>query len=405
MSNSVFFKHPDSLITTSNEHRLFVKIDDKWVEHPNAMLHKSEITETPSTDLGKDGDYYAYYVHEYNEIPYSENFSKDIWHKENVTLKNETSFVLPFNNPTIVFPSQDNTKHNLSYYFANTVDTYTFSVYFIAHSKLKIGLMLSDRNETVYYKVRFNSKSGNVAGDLNEYKIDTITSTEKPKNLSYTITPIFENAFRLSVSAKIENKPTLKATIQILDDELNEEFRPEDTSYGMWINGAQLDKNANEPLKYIYNNGEKTIRTAFSKLYVKENNGWTLLENNKVFYSKGIPSNKIGEDGDICCHESLLGLDPFVRFGNASDINDIEEGIVFYDEKKDKWFIKNGKKKTDVYELMYKNASTFKHDMAMALTLNQHTYHTYNGQGRYSHRHGLNTGGNVNFWNRIKYGR
>ena len=405
MSNSVFFKHPDGLITTSNEHRLFVKTDDKWVESTN-FLYKSEIQETPSSDLGKNGDYYAYYVHKYNEIPYSENFSKDIWHKENVTLKKETHLVLPYNNPTIVYPSLEKAKHTLRYYFANTDDTYTFSLYFISHSKLNMQLMLSDNNETTGYKVRFNYNESDLFGDtdIQDKITDEKFGEEMVQNCNHSITKISSNAFRLSVSAKIINKPTIKATIQLLDKNLNEEFLPDDISYGMWINGAQLDKNPDVPLPYIYNDGEIIPMNTLGKLYIKVDSQWDELENNKVWYSKDIPSNKLGENGDICCYESLLGLEPYVRFGKAKDNKD--EGVIFYDPDSDKWFvnsIKNGK--TEAYELMYKNASTFKHDMAMALTLNQHTYHTYNGQGRYSHRHGLNTGGNVNFWNRIKYGR
>lgn len=405
MSNSVFFKHPDGLITTSNEHRLFVKTDDKWFESTN-FLYKSEIQETPLTDLGKNGDYYAYYVRKYNEIPYSENFSKNVWHKENVALKKETHLVLPYNNPTIVYPSLEKAKHTLSYYFANTDDTYTFSLYFISHSKLNMQLMLSDNDETTGYKVCFKHNESDLFGDTDiQDKIEVKTVGEGGiENCNHTITQISSNAFRLSVSAKIIDKPTIKATIQLLDKNLNEEFLPDDISYGMWINGAQLDKNSDKPLPYICNDGEIIPMNNLGQLYKKIDGQWSKLENNKVWYSKGIPSDKLGENGDICCYESLLGLEPYVRFGKAKDNED--EGVIFYDPNSGKWFvnsIKNGK--TEAYELMYKNASTFKHDMAMALTLNQHTYHTYNGQGRYSHRHGLNTGGNVNFWNRIKYGR
>ena len=266
--------------------------------------------------------------------------------------------------------------------------------------------MLSDNDETIGYKVCFNHNESDLFGDTDiQDKIEVKTVGEGGiENCNHTITQISSNAFRLSVSAKIIDKPTLKATIQLLDKNLNEEFLTDDISYGMWINGAQLDKNSDKPLPYICNDGEIIPMNTLGQLYKKIDGQWSKLENNKVWYSKGIPSDKLGENGDICCYESLLGLEPYVRFGKAKDNKD--EGIIFYDPNSGKWFVNTIKNdKTEAYELMYKNASAFKHDMAMALTLNQHTYHTYNGQGRYSHRHGLNTGGNVNFWNRLKYGR
>ena len=409
MSNSIIFKHQDGLITTSNEKRLFKKIGEeidgqlkyKWVEQPGVMLHKSEINLEPKKEDGNNGDYYASYIQKQNEIIYSEDFTQDIWYSNNITLKKASDILFPFNAPTIVYPDKSNSKHNLSYYFANNEEIYTFSIYFMGNSKLNIGLMLSNNEETNGYKINFNSDAGNAIGDLNlEEKITKSFIGEELPIYGHTIEKISENTYRISITGQILTYPTIKATIQILDNELNEEFEPENSTFGLWINAAQLDKNATQPSRYIYNNGEITLINSFYKLYHKSNDDWNPLESNRVLYSKDIPSSKIGNEGDICCIESLLTLEPYVRFGSSSTTTKEANnaGIIFYDKSKNKWFVRTGSKKNDVYELVYKNASTTKHDMAMALTLNQHTYHTYNGYGKYSFRKGFNTGGNMNFW-------
>ena len=117
--------------------------------------------------------------------------------------------------------------------------------------------------------------------------------------------------------------------------------------------------------------------------------------------------------------DSILCLYPFVRFGNTENVSRLDRplGFMYYDNKEGSWYIKTrksirkvkvGKVGNDWIErtfysdckLMLGSQSADRKAIAMAITLNQQTYNTYNRYGLKLLRPGFNTGGNTNFWMR-----
>lgn len=408
MENSVDFIHPKSLIQTSSDKKLFVKSNSGWEEQDNIM-YKSEY-HLPS-DEGNNGDFFAKYYRRYNYIKYSENFTLYPWAKRKCSVRDNQLYKFPYNNCKELYDFEEYGEHALVYEFYNNFNTiYTFSIYAKLRNLRKIQLALMDYHEEYGVKARFDLSTG--TGSLIPYGSQVgITDT----NYSIELADETMNVYRISITASIGNAIALKAKINVLDNSFNEEFSI-DSGNTICINGAQLSKSANvEP--YLYSNGKYASALSFEKLYKKENNTW-IETNNNVYYLTEKPS-EIGIIGDIAVMDSILCLYPFVRFGNTENVSRLDRplGFMYYDNKEGSWYIKTrksirkvkvGKVGNDWIErtfysdckLMLGSQSADRKAIAMAITLNQQTYNTYNRYGLKLMRPGFNTGGNTNFWMR-----
>ena len=410
MENSINFIHPKALIQTSTDKKLFVKENGDWKEK-DSELFKSEY-HLPSEE-GKTGDYFAKYYRRYNYIKYSENFEEYPWNINNLTLSKEPLFRFPYNICQKIKGLQTYGEHSLSYDFYNDLNTpYTFSIYAKLGDLSNIQLSLSDYNMTQGIKAKFDLNNG--SGSLSTYgNQDNITDI----NYSILLDDEILNVYRISITGLFKGAIALKAKINVLDEEFNEFFSEDNNTYGLYINGAQISKStALEP--YLYSKGKYASALSFDKLYIKNSNNWIKTSSNLYYLTKE-PSLDFGNDGDIAVLDSILRLYPFVKFGNAENVSILDRplGFMYYNNKEGNWYIKTnkslkkvvvGKRGTeDIIRTFYSDCRlmieepTADHKaIAMAITLNQQTYNTYNRYGLKLLRPGFNPGGNTNFWMR-----
>ena len=386
MENAINFIHSDDMLLTSSDGKLYKKSDNTWKEINN-ILYKSEF-HTPSSGIGNNGDYYAKYYRKYNFFLYSEDFTQNAWNKVHCHLNKETTINFPYNSVTKITVTNENTEHGLDYLFYNELKTpYTFSIYVQKNEIQYISLSLSDQDNEYGYRLKANLIN-------NTIKKESYGSTTDISNMSANIEKINDNVSRIWVTAQFKTTLILKASIRLLDDNENFIFSVPNETYGLFINGAQLVQSL-KPEKYIYSNGQYANVLLLENLYLKSNNTWKVISN-KLIYLNNL-DNMLGENDDIACVEAILKLKPLILAGSSDNINRWHRpiGTLHYNKNKDKWYVTT--KKGD-YALQFKHPKPNYRDAAIAISLNQQIYQTYDRYGRPSLFKGFNTGGNYNFW-------
>lgn len=387
MENSINFLHPIDTIKSSTDGKLYKKEDNEWIEISN-ILYKSE-KKLPDDNLGENGDYYAKYYRKYNYFLYSEDFSQKVWNKNNCDVNKEPTLLFPYNQSTKLTASETLSEHSLEYLFYNKLrTTYTFSLYVHRNEIRNIALVLAEQDEKYGYTLKVNLLN-------NTFESSTFGDTEGISNTNANIEALDNNVVRIWITAKFNTALILKAAIKLLDNDNNEVFKPDNKTYGLFINGAQLVEST-EPEEYILSNGKYATALILKNLYTKNEDKWEIT-NNKVFFLNKLPTKSVGTNGDISCIDALIELSPVVMFGDSKNINRWKRpvGTMFYNKHKDKWYVKT---KRGDYSLEFVKPKPDYHAAAIAISLNQQIYQTYDKYGRVSHFKGFNTGGNYNFW-------
>lgn len=413
MKTSINLLHPMNLIQTYTDNQMFVKTGEGWRES-SYNIYKSEKS-LPDNDLGNNGDYYAKYTRRYNLIKNSENFTAQEWHTNNITYASEDSVVFPYN-PS--FKAKGFTKRELHQcYKTFSMEEglpYTFSLFAKANELFNIRLSLCNYEMTYGVNVTANLYEGTI-------KIATFGNASNIVTYGGRIEPFDADngVYRISVTAYFRNINIGRLKFNILNNAGNDVFVAPSPEHGLFINGAQLSQSSSAE-DYLYTNGKTASAISFDALYRKINNEW-LVTNNKLYYFlDNTIDNGVGDVGDLGFNFAMLNLEPFIRFGNAHNTNKFRnpEGFMYYDDSKNAWFIKTRKslkiipvgKNSDgqvIERIIYgdcqlmlegESESNVRHQIAMAITLNQQTYNTYNRYGMNIPKHGFNTGGNTNFW-------
>lgn len=387
MENSINFLHPLDTIKSSTDGKLFRKNSNKW-EEVDGILYKSE-KKLPTSEIGNNGDFYAKYYRKYNYFLYSEDFTQNAWNKNHCNLNKESTIVFPYNPATKMTATVENTEHSMEYLFYNELRTpYTFSLYVRKNEIRHIALMLSEQDEKYGYVIKVNLIN-------NTFTQSQFGTTSDIKNASANIEKIDDNVVRIWVTAQFNTTLILKAAIKLMNENNNYIFSVPNETYGLFINGAQLVESI-KPEEYILSNGKYATALMLQQLYNKINNNWSEI-NNTILYLNKEPTSTVGNNGDLACMDSIIKLNPLILFGNSENINRWKRpiGTLHYNKNKDKWYVTT--KKGD-YSLVFVNPKPNYSGAALAITLNQQIYQTYERYGRPSHFKGFNTGGNYNFW-------
>lgn len=387
MENSINILHPIDTIKSSFDGKLFHKLDGNWTE-TNNILYKSEY-KYPTNDIGNDGDFYAKYYRKYNYILYSEDFSQKSWNKNHCNINVEPTLYFPYNNPTKLSATNELSEHGMDYLFYNELrNTYTFSIHVRRNEIRHISILLSDSKEKYGVKLNTNLIT-NVA------TIERFGATDDIENIDGNIEILSDGVVRIWVTAKFKTTLILKAGIKLLNDNMNNIFQPENETSGLFINGAQLVI-SDIPEEYILSNGKYATQLVLKKLYNKIDGEW-VEKGGKIHYLTSEPTQSFGLNGDLACLDSIITLNPMVRFGTSENVGKWVRpvGTMYYNPYQDKWFVKTKKAE---YSLVFKEPRPNYYGAAIAMTLNQQVYQTANRYGAVRHMKGFNTGGNRNFW-------
>lgn len=435
---AIHIDHFKPMIATTNDSQFFVKESGEW-KTITSNLYKSEFNETPSNDLGVAGDYYAYYFRRYNFIPYSESFVDDrgnliLWKSFKTNIKQEPLMFFPENaNPYKLRATTDMSKHYIYYTFSCKKNApYTFSVYVRKsnYDQLKITLANADDSTGICNTVNLTNGTATLSTYGESLRISQ-------SNATCEVYDELEKVYRISVSGAILDALNLRVSVKMLNENGEEEFRPVDEEKGFFLNGFQISKNA-QLENYLVSTDKAATALTFIKLWKKlpaDNshpissypNGYWVSTNNNLHQLSEKPSLDLGINGDIATIDAILTLKPFVIFGNANykiTMNDKTEesnsdilinkniyprpqsktitlikgikdrGTLFYSKKNDAWYIRTKKGNC---RLMLKNPKPDYLDIAIAMSLGQQTYMTYNRGAKFVFRHGRNLGGNINF--------
>ena len=343
MENSVNLIHSHSLIRTNHDRRMFVKTDGTWIEQKNDM-YKSEFDIPTSTD-GYDGDYFAKLIRRYNNIIFSEDFTKDEWTKTNVTVTPNSSLKFPSNSCTKVSGFTTNAEHSLSYDYQNLAgENNTFSIYAKAGELSRIIVSLNDFDLSRGVRLKVNltdgSKTQETYGSMSNVS-DIQTSCELIDSKT--------TVYRIAVSAKIVGAAAVRCKITFTDNSFNESFTAP-VSEGVYINAAQLSPSKTvEP--YLYSNGVRANTLALEQMYKKSGTDWQTVDKKLVYSPSYPPSNDLGNDGDIAVSEPILTIGPAVRFGDGSNVTNAQRpvGFMYYNVEDESWYVKTRKSDKQFY--------------------------------------------------------
>ena len=386
MENSINFLHPIDMLKSSTDGKLYKKIENSWKEISN-VLYKSE-KKLPTPELGNKGDYYAKYYRKYNFFLYSEDFTQNAWNKVNCNLNKESTIMFPYNASTKLTATTEVSQHGLEYLFYNELRTpYTFSLYVRKNEIRHISLILSEQDDNYGYRMKANLINNTVSHEQ-------FGETSDISNGSANIEEIDENVVRIWVTAQFKTTLILKASIKLLDEDENYEFSVPNETYGLFINGAQLVQSL-KPESYILSNGKYATALMLEDLYCK-NESWEKTGKKVIYLNNGL-NNSYGDDGDIACLDAIITFKPLILAGSSDNINRWHRpvGTLHYNKNKDKWYVTT---KRGDYSLEFLKPKPRYKEAAMAISLNQQIYQTYDRYGRSSLFKGFNTGGNYNFW-------
>ena len=435
MENSINFYHDKNLIETASDERLFVKKnisttsepEYKWVEIENT-LYKSEKT-VPSQSLGVSGDYFASYKRIYNLIKYSEVFNSKL--SNNLWVNNGCTFINKEINPE--FPYSLSTKmkglisekeHYIQYNTTtNDNKTFTFSMYIKPAESKAVILSLYDDTLTngVEYKIDFEDGYNEVFNIGN-------SSRAIYRNKFFEVFDENEKIYRIGLTVEFPLSYYISCKLNLCKVQLNEGvktfnkvFKTNVDSHGLYINSAQLSP-SNELDNYIETQGDIKTSLSFIKLYYKMGNLWN-FGSNKIYYNTKIPEN-IGNEGDILTLTPILNIDPFIKLGDGSNIDESNkpEGFMYYNSSDGYYYIKTKHSKLEKVigynddepitqtnysdcRLVYENQKPNTKAMLYAITLNQQTYQHYTRCSSFnkgaSHRPGFNTSGCGSFYGNV----
>lgn len=390
MNNSINFNHDKNIIQTSNDGKLYIKYNNKW-NLSNSVLYKKE-NEEPSLEIGKNGDYYANYMRNYNYVKYSNSFLEPYWVYNQIKLSKEYNFIMVDDYSNKLIPSIIESEHSLTYTATNNIllsEPLTFSLYVSPNELNRICLSMLDDSLSYGIKVIYNLAS-------NSMEFSNIGNNEdKITNISYNIEKI-NNYYRIWITSKFTISTIIKLKINAVNNSNELVFSNTNTTDGIFISGAQLDI-GNKPYTYFSTTNNFSSYITLKQLYRKNENVWNSI-NNKIYYISELDNN-IGEQNDICCLTSFLKFDNPLRlgFGEETLLND--EGEIIWNETLNNYIIK-GKKGN--YTLMLNNDSKEIKSFLTSVTFSNKTYQTWNSpvSNIHSIRYGFNTGGNYNFWTR-----
>ena len=441
-NEAIHIDHTKPLLATTNDSHFYEKREGAW--YPIiANLYKSEFNEIPSNDLGEVGDYYAKYFRRYNYIQYSEDFTKkildpitkkevDVWNKSKINLVQEPMLWFPEDaNPYKMRASTDNSKHFMYHMFHCTKNApHTFSIFVKSNDFYRIKISLGNATDEDGISNTVNLLNGT-------FNIETYGNPNRCQNYSGTCSMYDDSndVYRISVSGIILDTINIRVSVKLLDNNGNEVFQPLDDKKGLFINGAQLSKNSTLE-NYLSSDSKYATSLSFTNLWKKMSpdsshpissypTGYWKEIPNYLHQLSEEPSIELGENGDIATIDAILTLKPFVIFGNAKEsitvpdktssnsviIKDKEtnptikshtitltkgikdRGTLFYSKKNDAWYIRTKKGNC---RLMLKTPAPNYYDTAMAMTLGQQTYMTYNRGAKFVFRHGRNLAGNMN---------
>lgn len=398
--------HPDDMIISSNDGKLFHKNDGEWGEIDNT-LYKSE-KKYPSNE-GVDGDYYAKYLRKYNHFLYSEDFTQNVWNKSGITVSQEPSLTFPKTSPIKLNATSSLSKHSMSYVFTNDLGQfYTFSLYVKPSELNRLQISLSDYLNEYGYKmnVNFYLKTFTTESFGNVSEVEFGGADLKETVITYADRSTF-NYFRIWITVKFNKALRLSANITMLDASGNEIFMPEDTTDGLFINAAQLAQNV-IPEDYIISDGTFKTSLYLEHLYRKNNDLWEIIDNDLLYVNGNDISNDLGNDGDVACKSPIIKIDPVLLVGNSVTVNVFKRpvGTIRYSTLHKKWYVQARPQLE--YSLEYSVPKPNYNRAAMAISLNQQTYQTYSRYcyPRIDHKKGIcNTGGCYNDWKRARIKR
>lgn len=388
MENAININHNNNSILPSFDGVLWVKNTTKWVISPQA-LYKSE-KKLPTPELGNNGDYFAKYIRLYNYIKFSENFNTSVWYKYNTKLNKEPLISFPYNNCSKMTSTTDKAEHKMEYIFYNDLtSTYTFSIYVKAVELSNIAICLTDIKEQF---------GVNVLCDLEKKSVDVQEIDTEFDEIQYkdgNIITVSEGLYRIYVTAKFKTSLILKGIVKLLNKENESVFSTINDTYGLFVNGAQLNKSQTIS-SYTFTNGLYSSVAILDKLYKKSDNEWSVIPN-IIYHFDGNPKDGMGSEGDIAVRDALITVAPAFIVGSSKNVKDSQKpnGTLFYDSLNDRIYVHTNRGN---YYLMYKYPKNQTKPVAIAISLSQHIYQTYEKCGNASHFKGYNTGGNYNFW-------
>lgn len=402
MENSIIFEHPKDRIISSTDDKLFKKIDGEWIEIDND-LYKSE-KKYPTTE-GVNGDYFVKYLRKYNHFLYSEDFSQNVWNKDDIMVTKEPSLSFPKNICSKLTATKTLSKHSMSYVFTNELEKYhTFSLYVKPNELHRLQISLTDYTNSYGFKANANFEDKTIStesfGDVSFVNLYGANIDETV--ITYADRSTF-NYFRIWLTVKFDKALRLSANITMLDEDDNEIFEPIDTNDGLFINSAQLSLNT-VPEEYTICDGTFKKSLYLEHLYQKIDNKWSIINNELHYITTLDINNEFGNDSDIATKTSIIKIDPILLCGNSSTVNVFRRpvGTIRYSTLYKKWYVQ-GRPQLE-YSLEYSVPKPSYNKASMAISLNQQTYQTYTRYcyPKIDHRKGIcNTGGCYNDWNRI----
>lgn len=402
MVNSININHSNDEITPSSEGLLFIKENNKWKDISEKTLYKSELSD-PDNKVGLNGDYYTKYKRIYNYIKFSSDFLGNGWYSNEIILSPDNSVIFPTSTATKIIPSQTLSTHTLMGIMNNDYNPYTFSLFVSPNEYDRIALSFTDSDEKYGIKVIFNVSSHtqtleyigvnpNNPESYKQFEIDT----DELFNINHNLIQ-YEDYDRIWITCQFKMTKIIKYKINFLNNSNQEIFKNENTTNGLFINGAQMVKSL-EPGQYNPTNNKGSSYIELERLYTKIDGYWKELSDNTVIYFKNSPINEIGNNGDIACQDAIIELAPIVRFGKGLTIDNKPFGLVWWSQNENSYYVKGTK---GVYKLMFESSKADSYGITMALILGNKTYQTYCSKTYpISFRQGFNTGGNYNFFSR-----
>lgn len=389
MVNAININHNTKEIMPTYDGILYEKMDNGWEESQN-VLYKSLYT--PDNSIGKNGDYYCEYIEKYNLLRYSNDFDNTlVWDNNNIILSKDNFVTFPLNYPsTKLIPNTILSEHSLEYNFDNDMENepYSFSIYAIPNELTTLGIRFSDNDERFGVDVKYNlntlKSSFNIFGDENEFELNDYGIIEYES----------EDYLRLYINVNFKFARYLKIKIYLFNENGKTEFINTTPTDGLFINCAQLTKNTIE--SFNYSASSATSYFVLDKFYKKENDVW-VIKDNVVHYFDENTDDKIGNTGDIAIIESIINLEPIVKFGDATNINGNSDGLIYWSEKHNTYYV-NGKK--GQYKIMFTTRKPHRSGFLKATSLSNKTYQGYTGKSlsKTDYRIGYNTGSHYNFW-------
>lgn len=402
MENAIIFEHPIDRIISSTDDKLFKKVDGEWIEIDND-LYKSE-KKYPTTE-GVNGDYFVKYLRKYNHFLYSEDFSQNVWNKDDIMVTEEPSLSFPKNICSKLTATQSLSKHSMSYIFTNDLGKYhTFSLYVKPNELHHLQISLTDYTNSYGFKANANFEDKTISTEsFGDVSFVSLYGANIDETVITYIDRTKFNYFRIWLTVKFDKALRLSANITMLDEDGNEIFEPIDTNDGLFINAAQLSLNT-IPEEYTICEGTFKKSLYLENLYQKIDDKWSIINNELHYITTLDINNELGNDGDIATKTSMIKIDPILLCGNCSTINVFRRpiGTIRYSTLYKKWYVQ-GRPQLE-YSLEYSVPKPSYNKASMAIALNQQTYQTYTRYcyPKIDHRRGIcNTGGCYNDWSRV----